>query len=185
MHKKSIGVLDFLPGEATVCTHPFPDRAVGRRFFWAADAYVRHKAFYVPVQPRELADLTTALEEFESWCSTVHCEDTRDPRCLPFHLFRADDGSGSLKTSDGRDRFNARYGTTTRTDDGGLGWKLNPHEYHGHGDPLHVAGCELPKGFHWDVSNADGFTLWTPEKEWRVKRYANVYPDGGIRAATA
>jgi hypothetical protein len=52
---------------------------------------------------------------------------------------------------------------------------------HGYPD-LQVAGCQLTRGFHWDVRpGGDSKLIYTSEAVWKVHVYLNVYPDGGLR----
>jgi hypothetical protein len=185
VHRKRVGILDLSPDDRPeVCTHPVPATAIGRRFYRSVAEYTQYKALYLPVRGVDDAAVSAALGEIERWVGEVHCGDCHDPRCLPFHLFEAD--HRRLDDADERDRFNARYGGASRVDDANRSWKLNPRDFHAvqDQDRLHVAGCDLPLGYHWDVESREAdFQLCSPEKVVSVRRYAhvNVYPDGTMR----
>lgn len=58
----------------------------------------------------------------------------------------------------------------------------------GHGrEILNVAGRELARGFHWNVSHsASNASLGNSSETWSVNKggYVNVYPDGHIRGGS-
>lgn len=116
---------------------------------------------------------------FASWCKRIECEGEHDPRCLPFHVFS---GVGvGLENRQRRRSFDDQYGFgADRTDDKGTRWVLNTHDYHG-SDSLQVAGYQLRKGCHWDVT-AEGWRISTPVAVWRVDGHVNIYPDAHVRA---
>lgn len=138
----------------------------------------RHKAFFHRL--RWNRDARSWAGGFERWASEVACAGYPDPRCLPMHVFAsAKRWSRALLTSEGRQQFNLNFGHPARTDDRGLRWEsFGP--FHG-GDVLHVAGHELPRGFHWDVQAEESVVMSTPIEEWLVRKYVNVSPDAHVR----
>ena len=140
--------------------------------------FVRYKSLAARL-PREPAEVSNQLEAYEAWCELVECEGGRDPRCLPFHIFKS--GNSDLDTPERRRHFDDIHGTgARRQDDNELAWDLKPGGFHGR-DILHVAGRELPPGFHWDVSVDRARTITTPTEQWRVSKYVNVAPDANVR----
>ena len=154
----------------------------GARISMAVEMFVRYKAYASPL-PDVAAQVSQYLDEYETWCHLVACENIHDPRCLPFHVFESH--QTELGTPEQRRRFGEVHGAgNRRRDHQGLTWCLNPAAFHGR-DALHVAGCELPRGAHWDVSadGRDAPTVATPTEQWRIRRksgYVNVYPDGHV-----
>ncbi|MDE2905717.1 MAG: hypothetical protein OXQ28_06490 [Acidobacteriota bacterium] len=149
-----------------------PGRSIGLATF------VRYKSHAARL-PREPVDVPNQLEAYEAWCELVECESGRDPRCLPFHIFKSE--NSDLDTPECRRHFDDIHGTgAQRHDDNDLTWDLKPGGFHGRGI-LHVAGRELPRGFHWDVSVDRARTITTPTEQWRVSRYVNVAPDANVR----
>ena len=149
----------------------------------AVEVFVRYKAYASPL-PDVVAKVSQYLDEYDAWCRLIGCEDVHDPRCLPFHVFKS--RHTELGTPEQRRRFGEVHGAGgRRRDHKGLMWCLDPAAFHGR-DTLHVAGCELPRGFHWDVSadGGDSPTVTTPTERWKICRksgYVNVYPDGHVR----
>jgi hypothetical protein len=117
---------------------------------------------------------------FESWCKRVDCENERDPRCLPFHVF---DGKGqNLTTEEVRSQFDHKYGAASdRTDGTQTHWRLNPNIYHGQ-EALTIAGCGLPAGTHWDVLPSSRRRFYTPKGVWEIEGHFNAYPDAHFRS---
>lgn len=143
------------------------------------ERFVRHKAYESPL-PENPAKVSDALDFYEAWCRRVECDSGRDPRCLPFHIFKS--GQFSLEKAEERQRFNATYGSGAhRQDDNNFDWTLDPTRFHGR-EVLHVAGHELAPGFHWDVAVDRGRKIiTTPTEQWRVDEYVNVTPDAHLR----
>lgn len=145
--------------------------------------FVRYKAYAAPL-PTDPTAVSACLDEYDAWCGCVGCEDDNDPRCLPLHVFKS--VHTELDTPAQRRRFDKEHGSGTwRLDGNGLAWRLDPAAFHGW-DTLHVAGHELVRGFHWDVSVDDGVsgTIMTPTERWKLSAksgYVNVYPDGHVR----
>jgi hypothetical protein len=141
--------------------------------------YCLYKAFFMRLDTA--GDPTVWIRPFEKWAAQVDCKDEYDPRCLPLHVF-ACTSDHRLSDIEGRSAFDARYGGgRRRQDDEQRNWTLDPSAYHGR-DILQVAGCELPRGFHWDVRReGGGTTIWTPTETWVVSQYVNVSPDAHVR----
>ena len=141
--------------------------------------FVRYKAHSQRLASR-LTDVSTHLDSCEAWRRGVGCEDGHDPRCFPLHLFSTD--CTELDSPPERVRFDEVHGAGARRVDGeDLRWQLDPSGFHGR-DVLHVAGCKLARGFHWDVSVSRGHKMITTGKErWRVLRYINIAPDAHLR----
>ena len=139
--------------------------------------FVRYKAHAQRV-PAEVVDISTYCETCALWHREVNCENGHDPRCLPFHLFQSD--LTELARQEERWRFDEVHGAGGRRQDGrGLAWELGT--FYGK-DRLHVAGRELPAGFHWDVSTSRGAkTITTPGERWKVSVYVNIAPNGHVR----
>jgi len=113
------------------------------------------------------------------WSERIGCESDHDPRCLPFHVFSGD--GRDLENPERRRAFDDRYGPgSERLDEQGSTWTLNPREYHGQ-ESLHVAGCALRRGCHWDVT-AEEWRISTPVGVWWVNGHVNIYPDAHVRA---
>lgn len=130
--------------------------------------------------PNDEADDTWA-GVFKSWCDRIDCENARDPRCLPFHLF---EGKGrDLHTEAGRAYFDEKYGTFAREDGKQTSWQLNPRDYHGQ-DALSVAGCILPRGAHWDVLPPSRRLFYGPSGVWDIQGHFNIYPDAHFRSGS-
>jgi hypothetical protein len=156
-----------------------PDLAEAVRFGHTVPLrrYLDYKSCWVRV-PNDPENLTWA-GIFESWCASVECEDERDPRCLPFHVFKGD--GVDLRFVERRQAFNDRYGPgALRRDDSSLEWVLDPRAFHGR-EVLTIAGCCCRPGFHWDVASTRPWRLATPAGVWEGKGHVNVSPDAHIR----
>lgn len=118
---------------------------------------------------------------FDSWCQLIDCDGEHDPRCLPFHVFS---GNGrELHRPERRAEFDVRYGSgASRTDERTAEWRLEPRNFHAFqpADELHVSGCFLRRGCHWDVS-AERYRIATPRGLWLVDGHVNIYPDASVR----
>ena len=156
-----------------------PDAPAVRKKTMRLSNFVRYKA-YAERLPTERMDLSEHLDSCEEWRRSVECEDGHDPRCLPLHLFATE--HKELDSEYGRGRFGDAHGAGARRhDDRGLRWQLEPARFHGR-DILHVAGYDLPRGFHWDVS-VDGRRrmIVTAAEKWEVAEYVNISPDAHVR----
>ena len=111
-----------------------------------------------------------------------------DPRCLPMSVFSRSRLS-LLESPEARRIFKKRYECPGRglqwLDDDGKLWNGNG-PYHGL-VPVHICGCALPLGWHWDVSwgkeGSKKILVCNGWEAWEVGRngYINVCPDGSIR----
>lgn len=144
---------------------------------------VRYKAFY-----RRLPALQSAgnpLVEFENWATTQSCDDERDPRVLPLHIFCPSQDCNKLDGAAGRAEFADRYGAPRRRiSEQQLVWTPD-RSAHGGREPQNVAGLELTPGFHWDLTGERQVAhLLTLVDVWEVRRrrHVNVYPNGHVRA---
>jgi len=138
--------------------------------------FVEYKSFWIRIPNDPMND--SWVGAFANWSVGIECEGEHDPRCLPFHVFSGD--GADLQRADRRQVFDDRYGSgAERIDESRSRWILNPHEYHGL-ESLHVAGYNLRKGFHWDVS-AEEWRFCTPVGLWRVNGHVNIYPDAHVR----
>ncbi len=156
-----------------------PGAQSGRDKRMELSRFVRYKAHSQRL-PAGLTDVAPHLASCEAWQHRVGCEGRHDPRCFPLQLFSTK--CAELDSQKQRTRFDEVHGATNRRiDDRGLTWRLDPHSFHGR-DVLHVAGCELPRGFHWDVSVGHSPKVVATAKErWRVQDYINVAPDAQLR----
>lgn len=141
--------------------------------------FLAHKAFVRRVS--RAADADGAIRDFCNWSGSVQCEGAPDPRCLPFFLF-ASNLSACLAHKDCREAFVRTHGPASRREDvASWVWKAPGRNLHGRIE-LAVAGCVLPRGYHWDVEPPRrGIWIRTPTKQLRVWEYVNVYPDGYLR----
>ena len=177
MHRTRVGVLYVERSE--VCLYPDQRRGIQTDKLISLHRYCNYKAFLARIG-EDPDDFVRWISAFERWLEKTHCENFHDPRCLPFHVFATAHYEEGLNEPSERTEFNRKYGAgSTRTDSQGSQWVLVPRIFHGQ-EVLAVAGFELPKGFHWDVQG-DGRRLHTPEGEWVIHRYTNVYPDAFIR----
>ena len=144
--------------------------------------FVRFKAHVVRL-PAGPVDVLKHLDACDTWRRDVRCEGGGDPRCLPFHVFTNRTSENTeLDKPEQRESFDHVHGPGGRRQDKrGLTWRLEPAQFHGL-ERLHVAGRELPRGFHWDVSvDGDPKKIATPTEQWRISRYINVSPDAHLR----
>jgi hypothetical protein len=112
------------------------------------------------------------------WSERIECDGEHDPRCLPFHVFLGD--GANLQDAERREAFDRQYGTgADRVDENGSRWLLNSHDFHGT-ESLQVAGYELRRGFHWDVT-ARQWRISIPVGVWQVAGHINIYPDAHLR----
>lgn len=148
--------------------------------------FISHKAFHCRVQLQEIdRQLKSSLSDFEGWLQQILCDGEGDPRCLPLHVFRTGFNVDDLATDMGRSRFADIHGPqSSRLDDNQLRWNRPTGPYHGQ-EVLSVAGRNLARGFHWDVSSQEKRRrITTTSETWEIgsKGYVNVYPDQHIRS---
>lgn len=145
-------------------------------------AFVAHKALHALIEHED--ELEEQLQRLATWPQQPGCDGENDPRVLPLHVFEADKYWEGLANPDVRKQFAKTYGAGgTRTDDGNKLWCRTP-EYHGGQRSLHVAGRDLHKGMHWDVTSVKGkATLHTSNAVWHLEGshgYVNVYPNATV-----
>ena len=144
--------------------------------------FVLHKAYHNTLDCKSLEDSwASSVKQFLSWVDRTHCEDEGDPRCLPFHVFDTKLGLEHLNHEVGRRDFATTHGPqSSRLDGRDFRWVRGP--MHGR-EALQVAGCELIKGFHWDVSGGRKQQIVTTSAVWQLKPngYVNLYPDAHVR----
>ena len=181
LHRARVGVWQI--GDARAPATPQPRHA--RKDYVSLADFVRHKAFHARLPRREFAESWRAhLCEFQEWLSVTGCENEADPRWLPFHIFDTRFDIGRLASAGGRSDFRAEHGPqSSRTDAKRRRWKRPSGPLHGR-EILNVAGRELARGFHWDVSaRSSSFELATSSETRIIRKggYINVYPDGYMR----
>ncbi len=182
IHRARVGVWQI--GDAEVPASPVAKN--NPRSYLPLHRFVLNKAFHRKIRtssfPQKWND---SVADFLSWLQCIGCEGTRDPRCLPFHVFMSRIDPRELEADAGRSQFARAHrleGGTLR-DSRNLDWAFgSPHGHHS----LQVAGCDLPTGFHWDVSCTSKGRTWSisnTSEIWRVRRhgYLNVSPDAHIR----
>lgn len=146
------------------------------------ESFVQYKArFERPSDLASLRDLLPSLSIQDSGC-----EDFRDPRCLPFAIFEPKEFL-DLTDAAARKQFKRAHKNRQNnalSDKGARVWSFGP--FHSM-DLLHVAGCVLPYGFHWDVTTRRDWTILNGWERWTLpgNRYVNVHPNGYIRSTSA
>ncbi len=147
--------------------------------------FVVHKAFHNTISEKNSQFAWRMFcDGFQAWMRQVGCDGEADPRCLPLHVFKTELDLDALATEEGRSLFGQTHGPqSSRVDSNELHWRRPRGPYHGR-DSLYVAGRNLAKGFHWDVST-QGTTrrIATTSEIWEIRRngYVNVYPDQYVR----
>lgn len=155
-----------------------------RRDLIGLEPFVRYKAFFGLI--RGVTDIETFFRNRDTWNARSECDGIADPRVLPFHVFDTAEDASGLDHPDRRAAFEERYRRKAgRIDTSDRTWaRADSHAFHG-GPALQIRNVTLPQGFHWDVSS-DNTRLCTAHEVWRLDAegaYANVYPDGFVRAA--
>lgn len=185
IHTRRIGVWQM--GDADVPVIPRPKKSPNH--YVTLRQFVRYKAFHCRIDPNKLDEsLEESAISFKSWIDTTGCDGEGDPRCLPLHVFEAESGEYNLDTHEGRRQFEVNHGRqSSRLDRKGLRWDRPPARQM-HGQPIiQVAGRELARGFHWDVTSSrrNSWTVETTSEKWKIGRngYANIYPNAHIRGA--
>lgn len=176
LHISRVGILCFERVEVSLDL-TVQKGATRDRLLVSLRVFSLYKSFYSQISIEQPARW---LEDFERWHGVVHCEGEHDPRCLPLHVFKAQQLNLDVPTQ--REEFARLYGDgSVRVDDESRLWKLSPHDFHGR-EPAQVAGWSLRPGFHWDVTPHAGYTrIVTTTQVWEVYKYANVYPNAHIR----
>lgn len=173
LHVSRVGVLCF----DSVSVPLDPIAKTRDRLLIDLQTFSRYKSFYAKVS---VAHPDGWLPDFERWQSCIDCDGEHDPRCLPFHIFKAE--SAGLEVASQRDDFSDRYGKgSARRDNDEREWRLSPRDFHGT-ESAQISGYELRPGFHWDVTPSAGYArIVTPLEVWQVANYINIYPSAHIR----
>lgn len=147
------------------------------------EEFIRYKAHFTrPVDDEGIRGVLDDLSVGERGC-----EDFRDPRCLPFAVF-APQRMLDLTIAKSRKEFKRTHkvpgSATSLVDAGDRQWSVG--EFHTM-DLLHVAGCVLPLGFHWDVETRRKWTILNGWERWTLPgtKHVNIHPDGYVRGPNA
>ena len=126
-------------------------------------------------------------ESYELWATSIECDGTADPRCFPFHSYSSA-RTENLESDAMRAAFRRHhYRESARNwlDDDRFTWApATAQERHGR-DPVTIAGCELPLGFHWDLTRRPAKEVRLADSVYRIGQHLNVYPDGKARKASS
>lgn len=181
-HRAYAGLVIF--GPTHVFLHPQQQDAIRRKLIARLQTFIEYKCFVELVDnPRQVTEewADAFADKFASAYTPPECSNEHDPRCLPLHVFQ-NRGVHALNTAEGRLEFDREHGAAgDRQDSDQRQWRLMPRAFHGY-DQLHVAGRQLPRGFHWDVQpGGDSALVITTSQVWVVSRYVNIYPDSHVR----
>lgn len=165
-------------------------RSLERKNVGSLEQVVRYKAvdYFIVSRGEEVSRyLSLLLQERDRLV-----EGPQDPRCLPLHAF-SPQNAFDLAEEEGRRRFtslhrkkSSRKRGTSLFDVAGREWQVADAMHSA--DTLHVGGCYLPTGFHWDVQTGRKRTVFVNGWErWETSNgaYLNVHPDGHVRAPRA
>ena len=179
VHRRRVGVWEVLGTSAPIIPNPKSNPRHYRRL----SMFVKYKAFHAQLDPEKFdADWRRQEQAFKMWMKAVNCEGESDPRCLPFHVFTSSTDKYDLNNDEGRRRFADHHGQQSyRRDDEDRVWN-RAQALHGAVE-VTIAGRNLVRGFHWDVSAKKEFKIATTSAIWQIRRdgYINVYPDAYIR----
>ena len=145
------------------------------------EEFVRYKCAYRFIDSS--ASLKQAIELIDQYPTVAGCDDTRDPRCLPFALFTPH-GEYDLSSEGARQQFLKDHQASRGTGDLGDQKKRVWQRQENHtSDLLHVAGMTLPVGFHWNVQARAASVLANGWECWDLLGggYTNIHPDATIR----
>lgn len=154
--------------------------SVTRKTSIPLEGFIKYKSFYRLLS--RSAEVELAVRDFITWSEpeTGSVNFFRDPRCLPFMIF--EDSSGiSLETAEGRRKFEQKYCVphkpAHRTDAKERVWEIG--QPHAPSYFLHVKGCNLPLGSHWDVQMKRKETLANGWERWifAAREHANIHPN--------
>ena len=184
LHRACVGVLQIGKVHISLVS----ERRPIARDFRTLREFVLHKAFHSTMQDKNfLHDWRSFLDKFQVWLRQASCDGEGDPRCLPFHMFETELDLDVLSLKEGRSHFNEIHGPqSNRVDSNGSIWNRPRGQFHGRGT-LYVAGRELAKGFHWDVSSSRApRRIFTTSEIWEIGRggYLNIYPDQYVRGGS-
>lgn len=142
---------------------------------------MQHKVFF-----SQFDGFTAAADSFDvydEWTANVRCENHRDCRALPLHMFAPNRDWGTLAERSSRNGFEQVHGKPLHLkDERSRPWKQATAR-HGN-DTLTVANYELPTGFHWDVEASQNRSRMSSLTDaWRFDSgaYLNISPDGHAR----
>ena len=146
---------------------PGPTRTSAPRISSASARFCMYKAFAMNLNSNQAADWA---DLFDDWMSAARCEGPRDPRVLPFHIFRPQRTSGepvALDQPEERQLFRSRhYRNAAWVDADDRRWApAEAHARHGR-EPQIVGNTPLPLGFHWDVKKDNATKIFTPDAVW-------------------
>ena len=183
VHTRRIGVLQVDDADAPIVPNP----TTNVKHYLPLRRFIKYKAFHRDIDPKNLAhEWAEFARLFKSWIEKTACLGESDPRCLPFHVFEANNDKYDLSNGDDRRRFEVDHGRqSSRRDDRDRLWKRPPAQQM-HGKPiLQVAGRELTQGFHWDVNSRGKCKISNTREIWEVQPngYVNVYPNAHIRGS--
>ena len=181
IHRARVGVWQV--GDSHVLIKPEPNPKA--RDYVRLGRFVDHKAFHARMSTNDFhSRWPSSLTDFVEWLDQTGCEGEGDPRCVPLHVFATKFPTSYLSTGEGRSEFAGVHGVqSSRVDDSHLHWDRPKGAFHGR-EVLQVAGRNLARGFHWDVSSRTTTRRITTTSEiWRISPngYVNVYPDQYIR----
>ena len=181
IHRARVGVWQV--GDAHVLIKPEPNPKA--RDYVRLSRFLEHKTLHTRISSKDFHNRwLPSLTEFISWLGYTECEGEGDPRCLPLHVFATKFPTNYLSTGEGRSEFAGVHGVqSSRVDDSHLHWNRPEGAFHGR-EVLQVAGRNLARGFHWDVSSRTTTRRITTTSEiWRISPngYVTVYPDQYIR----
>ena len=183
IHTTRIGVWQV--GNADAPIRPNPSDSL--KHYMSLSRFVQYKAYHCRIHPDRFSEQwPESTVAFQSWIEMTGCEGESDPRCLPFHVFGADLEKYDLGTSVGRQRFELDHRWQGhRRDDRKLLWSRPPASQMHSRPILQVAGRDLIRGFHWDVSSQRDFRVSTTSEVWKVRRHGhmNVSPNAHIRGS--
>ncbi len=179
MHRDNCAVIQVGTG-ARVPFHP-RDFAQ-RRNTMELEQFVRYKAVFSKVHGRTSPD--DAMAVVAAQLTSLECDDERDPRCLPMHVFDPSHDHVACPLTDAV-KVRAQYqGPKIRTDRKSRQWHPPRGIPHG-SDELRVRGRVLRAGYHWDVKSAANTSdLMTTLEIWKMPpgSYLNVSPDAHVRS---
>lgn len=181
VHRQRVLVVSF----SSVYVRRDPSRdPIVRRAALELATFVEHKATHEFV--RDPASAERYINEFAA-DRGIECGGENDPRCLPLHVFSVDRIWSALREANGRDDFVREHGPpSSRVDTEEKRWsRADRRAYHG-SLALVVAGQQLTRGMHWDVTGErKAARLTTSHEVWQIPRmrqaYLNVYPDAYVR----
>ncbi len=176
MHRRPVAVVY----DGAVHVRTDPSKRFHHKWLISIHRFCRYKAFAKSLKSNNALQWDN---DFIDWMSSASCDDTNDPRILPFHMFDFQQQL-DLDTKDSRKRFKQIYRSGPSLRDGSSRrWSYaNTGRRHGR-EPQTVRGLLLPTGFHWDVNAGKQCTIRASDSVWKVSPngYINVYADGHVR----